>query len=179
MPVDQMAGRAVDRTEELAAVSGVAPAAAALRVLHVHGRAQAAQADRMAEHERALGWQVALHPVDLGTELRRTGADVVVLHGRRAGAVGRLALRGRRATVLVPAPGAWAAGPLSVVWERIAARWTSAVVVGDPAEAERGVRRKVWTPPFVVGDSLQVSAAVLTRAHAYGRPGPRLAEALR
>jgi hypothetical protein len=88
-------------------------------------------------------------------------------------------LRGRRATVLVPGADAWGAGVLAVVWERMAARWTSAVVVHAPAEAERGVRRKVWTPPFVVGDSLQLCAAVLTRAHAYGRPGPRLAEASR
>lgn len=164
---------------DLSTVSAVDPASVVLSVLHVHGRAETTQARRMAEAERALGWQVVASRVS-PTRIRQLASDVdvVVLHGARAGFVGRLVLRGSRATVLVPRPGRWCASATgTALWERWAARWASGVLLADPAAAATGVRRGVWVPPFVVGDSTELSAAVLTRAHAFGGPSARLAEA--
>jgi hypothetical protein len=171
---------------ERSTVSAVPPGATTLRVLHVHGRAEAADAQSLAEHERGLGWDVRCCAVgslgSLAGQVRRPGTQVVVLHGRRAGVAGRLLLRGSRATVLRPRPGTWCSGhgPLAAAfrtWERWAAGWTSAVLLSDPAEAATGVAAHVWVPPFVVGDSLELAAAVLTRAQAFGRPSARLAAA--
>lgn len=165
---------------ELSAVSGVAPSAAALRVLHVHGRAEAGDARALAGYERSLGWDAAVCGVrHAPRRLRETAADVVALHGRAAGVLGRLLLRGSRTTVLLPRPGSWGHGrgpraAVRIAWERCAAGWANAVLVTEPAEAAAGVRRRVWVPPFVVGRSLEVRAAVLTRAQAYGRPSGRV-----
>ncbi|MCU1616858.1 MAG: hypothetical protein JWO98_4398 [Frankiales bacterium] len=176
--------RASRATGDVSTVSGVAPGAASVRVLHVHGRSTAPAALRHVFSERALGWDAASTPVRAPRRLRevlsRTDPAVVVLHGRAAGLLGRLLIRGRRTTVLVPTPGTWGAGLsglLTAGWERLAARWTSAVLLAEPADAARGVRRRIWVPPFVVGDDLDFCAAVLSRAHAYGGPGPRLAAA--
>lgn len=160
---------------ERSTVSGVAPAAAPLRVLHVHGRAGRAHAEVLADHERQLGWDVSCSGFSSLGGLRLRNWHVVVLHGRFAGFTGRLLLRGSRSTVLVPLPGTWCAGrgPVAAAarsWERRAAGWTSAVLLSDPGEAAAGVAAHVWVPPFVVGDSLELSAAVLSRAHAFGRP---------
>jgi hypothetical protein len=164
---------------DLSTVTGVPPSAVPLRVLHVHGRSGTAETRRLAVHERAQGWDVATCGLLAAPRrLRRTGADVVALHGGRAGVLGRLLLRGARPTVLVPRPGTWCAGrgpgaALAAAWERRAAGWTSAVLLTEPEEAAAGVRRRVWAPPFVVGGSLDLRSAVLTRAHAYGRPSAR------
>jgi hypothetical protein len=161
-----------------ALISGVAPGAAPLRVLHLHDRDQAAAARSLAAYERSLGWNADVRPVPplrRATRRETPAADVVVLHGRRAGLLGRLALRGTRATVLAPRPGTWCTG-WSRLWEPWTAAWASAVLLADPAEAARGVRRGVWVPPFVVGDSPELQAAVLTRACAFGGPSAGLAE---
>lgn len=69
--------------------------------------------------------------------------DVVVLHSAKAGLAGRLAIRGRRATVY--APHAWSfeavRGPTALVsrrWEVFAARWTNLVVCVSADERDRG-----------------------------------------
>ena len=153
---------------DLATVSGVAPDAVPLRVLHVHGRAEAARARAMAGSERSLGWPVTVRGLVRGLwRLRRDDVSVVVLHGRAAGVLGRLLLRGARTTVLVPRPGTWGSGPLV---ERAAAGWANAVLLTGPDEAAAGVRRGLWVPPFVVGECAEARCAVLTRAHAFGRP---------
>jgi hypothetical protein len=168
---------------DLSELTAVAPAETRLQVVHVHGRSGAAEARRLAVYERSLGWDVAVVGLLAAPRrLRAPGVQVVALHGRRAGAFGRLLLRGSRTTVLVPAPGAWGAGrslrgAVLDGWERLAARWTNAVLVTDPAEAALGVRRRMWVPPFVVGPSLELRAAALTRAHAFGRPSARQAPA--
>jgi hypothetical protein len=152
----------------LSAISGVAPGAAPVRVLHVHGRGEAASALDMACVERALGWPVTVRGLLRGLiALRRDDARVVVLHGRMAGLLGRLLLRGACATVLVPRSGTWGTVPLV---ERAAARWANAVLLSGSDEAAAGVRRGLWVPPFVVGESAELRAAVLARAHAFGRP---------
>lgn len=68
--------------------------------------------------------------------------DVVHLHSAKAGLAGRLALRGRRATIYQPH--AWsfeAAGHIAaavVAWERWAARWADMVVCVSEGERARG-----------------------------------------
>jgi glycosyltransferase involved in cell wall biosynthesis len=69
---------------------------------------------------------------------------VVYLHSAKAGLAGRLAVRGSRPTVFVPH--AWsfhAVGGLlaraSLVWERVATRWTSVLVCVSEGEREQGV----------------------------------------
>ena len=78
--------------------------------------------------------------------LRRalTGFDVVHLHSSKAGALGRLVLRGGRATVVFT-PHGWSwyagAGVTSRVYrtvERLAARWCDAIVCVSQAEAADG-----------------------------------------
>ncbi|MDX6225033.1 MAG: hypothetical protein QOE64_1409 [Frankiales bacterium] len=73
----------------------------------------------------------------------RFGPDVVHLQSSKAGLAGRLAIRGRIATVFSPhawsflasaGPQAWAA----LRWERWATRWTAAVVAVSAAEASAG-----------------------------------------
>jgi hypothetical protein len=152
----------------VSAVSAVAPGSAPVRVLHVHGRAEAARARDMAIAERALGWPATVCGLPQGLlSLRREDAKVVVLHGRAAGLLGRLLLRGARTTVLVPRPGTW--GTAALV-ERAAARWANAVLLSGYDEAGTGVRKRLWVPPFVVGESAELRAAVLARAPAFGLP---------
>ncbi|MDH2414178.1 hypothetical protein [Nocardioides sp. CER19] len=152
----------------ISTVSGVSPGSAPIRVLHVHGHADAARARDMASDERALGWPVTVRGLVRGlVALRRDEAVVVVLHGRVAGLLGRLRLRGTRTTVLVPSPGTWGRAALL---ERLTARWANVVLLPGPDEAAAGVRKGLWVPPFVVGESAELRAAVLARAQAFGRP---------
>ena len=69
--------------------------------------------------------------------------DVVHLHSSKAGLAGRLALRGRRPTVFQP--NGWSfeaasglARSAAIGWERLAARWASAVICVSEGERERG-----------------------------------------
>jgi hypothetical protein len=160
-------------TDGLAAHTGVPPAAVRLRVLHVHGPTGAPDAEQMAADETALGWDA--HRAAGVAALRRTwrDADVVVLHGPLAGLAGRLVVRGRRTTVLVPPGDRWGPRPVAWLlggWERWAARWANAVLLRDDGPPAVRWRRR-WVPPFVVGDDPQLRAAVLTRAHSFGWPG--------
>jgi glycosyltransferase involved in cell wall biosynthesis len=69
--------------------------------------------------------------------------DVVHLHSAKAGLAGRLALRGRIPTVFQPHGWSWLAcdGPMasaSAAWERLATRWTDALVCVGHDEAAQG-----------------------------------------
>lgn len=112
---------------------------------------------------RTVPWHARRSPVRgvaaevdaLGQVLALSRPDVVVLHSAKAGLVGRLAIRSRIPTVYLPH--AWsfyalpsAAAPAARAWERLAARWTSAVVAVSGAEAEDGVRAGIAAPMFVV-----------------------------
>ena len=84
----------------------------------------------------------------LGRVIRDWSPDVVHLHSAKAGLAGRLALRGRIATVFQPH--AWsfdaATGPLrvaSIAWEARGSRWSSVTVCVSEAELETGRRRGV------------------------------------
>ena len=81
--------------------------------------------------------------------------DVIVAHSAKAGMIVRGTVRGRIPTVFVPH--AWShlalpgpAKPVAIAWERLAARWTNAVVAVGAAEASEGVRRHVRAPMFLV-----------------------------
>jgi glycosyltransferase involved in cell wall biosynthesis len=108
------------------------------------------------ERARALG--IPVHPWDarrepgpsvvgetaaLGRLLRRVQPDLVHLHSAKAGLAGRLAVRGRVATVFQPH--AWsfqaARGVLGAAarrWERLGSRWADRIVCASEAEAAEG-----------------------------------------
>lgn len=75
--------------------------------------------------------------------IREFEPDVVHLHSSKAGLAGRLAIRGRLPTILQPHAWSFLAlgGPMaaaSLAWERLAVRWTDAVLCCSEAERRRG-----------------------------------------
>lgn len=108
-------------------------------------------------------WQASRNPLKgvrnesqaLEALLTTVEPDVVVAHSAKAGMIVRGTVRGRIPTVFVPH--AWShlalpgpAKPVAIAWERLAARWTNAVVAVGAAEASEGVRRHVRAPMFLV-----------------------------
>ena len=95
--------------------------------------------------------------------------DVVVLHSAKAGLAGRLALRGRRRTVVraarlvVRGRRRRAVATASTGWEVAAGRWTDMVVCVSEDERRRGRRVGVACPMDVVPNGVDVEA---------GRPRP-------
>jgi glycosyltransferase involved in cell wall biosynthesis len=86
---------------------------------------------------------------------------VVHLHSAKAGLAGRLALRGKRPTVFEPH--AWsfhAVGGLlaraSLLWERVGARWTHALVCVSEAEREQGVAAGIRAPWRVIPNAVDI-----------------------
>lgn len=80
--------------------------------------------------------------------IRRVEPDVVHLHSAKAGLCGRLVIRGRRPTVYQPHAWSFEAVDGAIrravaAWERIGARWTSAIVCVSEAEREAGSRAGV------------------------------------
>ncbi|NHC44739.1 glycosyltransferase [Motilibacter aurantiacus] len=108
--------------------------------------------------------------------------EVLVLHGRTAGVVGRYAVRGRVPTAYLPhgaLPAPWSGLGLPTAWERVASPWTSLVVL--QAAEVRALRGRVSTAPqFVLGALpgeqrdpevlLERLAGILSRAHVFGWP---------
>jgi glycosyltransferase involved in cell wall biosynthesis len=83
--------------------------------------------------------------------LRELEPDVVHLHSSKAGLAGRLALRERAPTMFSPHGWAWQAvtGPVAAAaagWERVAMRWTSALVCVSEAELTAGRAHGVRMP---------------------------------
>lgn len=75
--------------------------------------------------------------------VRRFDPNVVHLHSSKAGLAGRLAIRGRRASIFQP--NAWSFDAttgivrgLAIAWERSATRWTHAVVCVSEGECQKG-----------------------------------------
>jgi glycosyltransferase involved in cell wall biosynthesis len=98
-----------------------------------------------------LPWSPRRSPgADLAVEVRELRAlvssvdpAVVHLHSSKAGLAGRLAIRGRRATVFQPHAWSLEAMPralqgIGVAWERVAAKWTDLLLCVAEQERERG-----------------------------------------
>ncbi len=85
---------------------------------------------------------------ELMAVVRRLRPDVVHLHSSKAGLAGRLALRGKVATVFQPHSWSFHAvggvvALLSAGWERAAMRWTDLVVAVSGEELDEGVQRGI------------------------------------
>jgi len=92
--------------------------------------------------------------IDLVRLLRRERPDVVHTHSSKAGVVGRLAARLARVPVVVHTVHGWSfhegMSPVSrkvaVAAERLAARWTTALVVVATRDAEIGIAARIGRP---------------------------------
>lgn len=127
------------------------------------------------EATRSPGASSAAETRRLTRIVRDVEPDLVHLHSSKAGLAGRLALRGRVPTVFQPH--AWSfhavSGPLrgaTTLWERIAARWTTAFVyvsAAERAEAIRaGIRGRSWVIPNGVDLTAWTAADAAERASA-------------
>ena len=130
----------------------------------------------LAREARELGaschqWEAARTPGpatipetrSLGRIIRRVEPSLVHLHSSKAGLAGRLAIRGRRATVFQPHAWSFEAvrGPVragSLLWERLAARWAGVVVCVSEAEAARGRAARVRARYRVVPNGVSLEA---------------------
>jgi glycosyltransferase involved in cell wall biosynthesis len=158
------------------------------RGFHVHVAVPPAAGVRERFGEVAAGlhpWPVTARPgPGLPGELWRlrriiatVDPAVVHLHSSKAGFVGRLVLRGRRATVHQPhswgftaVTGRWADAALR--WERTAARWTDIIVCVSRAEQETATRAGINANSVVVPNGVDLSRfTVADRASARKRLG--------
>lgn len=104
---------------------------------------------------RLPGPGTAAETVRLARLVRAAQPDVVHLHSAKAMLAGRLAVRRRVPTVVMPNAWSFAAvtGPLrtaTLAWERAAVRWTSALVCVCAAEREAAAAVGVRVDPTVV-----------------------------
>jgi glycosyltransferase involved in cell wall biosynthesis len=81
--------------------------------------------------------------------------EVVVLHSAKAALIGRLVLRRRIPTVVVPHAWSFLAvdAPISwmvLLWERVSARWANAVVCVSSHEVDLAISRNIRVPMFLV-----------------------------
>lgn len=120
--------------------------------------ARAAGADvRWWQATRGPGPSVLRETADLRRILAEVDPDVVHLHSAKAGLAGRLAVRGRRATVFQPHAWSFLAAEGAVRratehWERLAARWTHRLVCVSEAERLAGVQVGVEAPTAVLAN---------------------------
>lgn len=142
-PVEGGVGRCVrelvaDQLERGWAVTVASPggdledAVRGLGAAHVSWPAGRAPGPATAVETMRLRWLFAEHPFAL-----------IHLHSSKAGAAGRLALRGRLPTIFQPH--GWSFYPLSgalrraaIAWERIGARWAHAILCVSETERRRG-----------------------------------------
>lgn len=95
------------------------------------------------EARRSPGPSLAGEVVRLAAIVRAVDPDIVHLHSSKAGLAGRLAVRGRRATLFQPHAWSFLAvggGTASAArrWERAATRWTHRIVCVSEAERAQG-----------------------------------------
>lgn len=116
--------------------------------------------------------------------LDRVQPDLVHLHSSKAGAVGRLAVRGRIPTVFQPHAWSFAAvdGVLALAtlrWERFAARWTDVVVCVSDGERSEGRSAGIRARWFVSrnGTDLTLYAVPDEAARAQARTARGLGDA--
>jgi len=95
--------------------------------------------------------------------VRASAPDLVHLHSSKAGLAGRLALRGRRATIFQPHAWSFLAveGALrkaALTWERRAARWADTVVCVSEGERLAGVEAGIEAVWRVVPNGIDLAA---------------------
>lgn len=102
---------------------------------------------------RSPDHHVAVETRNLARIVRETRPQAVHLHSSKAGLAGRLLLRNKIPTIFQPHGWSWQAAngegvvaQMSTRWERIGARWTTALVCVSNAELAAGVARHVVTP---------------------------------
>lgn len=113
----------------------------------------------------------------LAAIVERVDPDVVHLHSSKAGLAGRATIRRRRPTLFQPH--AWSflavAGPTrqaALLWERLAVRWTTAVICCSEAEERQGEANKVRVRAEVIPNAVDLSRfATVDRAAARRRLG--------
>ncbi|HEY6423564.1 MAG TPA: glycosyltransferase, partial [Pseudonocardiaceae bacterium] len=89
--------------------------------------------------------------------------DVVHLHSAKAGLAGRLALRGRLPTLFQPHGWSWlavrgATARATLAWERLACRWTDALVCVGEGEAEVARHERVGQAHIVVRNGVDLAS---------------------
>jgi glycosyltransferase involved in cell wall biosynthesis len=104
---------------------------------------------------RQPGWQVVDEVRRLARIIAEVDPEIVHLHSAKAGLCGRLAIRGRRATVFQPHGWSFLAvsGPMASLvrgWERVGARWASAVVCVSADEKSVGRAAGVEHSRYVI-----------------------------
>jgi glycosyltransferase involved in cell wall biosynthesis len=112
---------------------------------------------------RAPGPRVLSETRRLARIVDAVDPDVVVLHSAKAGLAGRLAIRGRRRTIVVPHAWSFEAvrGPvaaLSAAWEIVGGRWTDVVVCVSDDEQTAGRAVGVQSRSVVVLNGVDVEA---------------------
>ena len=112
---------------------------------------------------RSPGPTTLRETVALERLIRRVDPALVHLHSSKAGLTGRLALRGGVPTAFQPH--AWSfdavAGAVqkaALAWERLAARWTHAIVCVSEAERARGEEVGIRGPYYVIPIGLDFDA---------------------
>lgn len=131
---------------------------------------------------REPGRSVVAEARALAAIVERVDPDAVHLHSSKAGLAGRATIRRRRPTLFQPH--AWSFLAVSgatrmavLAWERLAVRWTTAVICCSEAELRQGEAHKVRVRSEVVPNAVDVSRfADVDRAAARRRLGFRSGE---
>src|SRR5262245_43162469 len=110
---------------------------------------------------RMPGPSSVLHARSLAQIVERERPDLVHLHSSSAGLSGRLAVRGRRATIFQPHAWSFEAvgGPLraaAAAWERRGARWATVIVCVSEAERLRGQEHGIRASWLVVPNGVDL-----------------------
>lgn len=126
---------------------------------------------------RAPGRTVVAEARALAAVVDDVDPDVVHLHSSKAGLAGRATIRGRRPTLFQPH--AWsflavsgATRMAALAWERLAVRWTTAVICCSESEREQGERSGIRVRSEVIPNAVDVSRfGTVDRAAARRRLG--------
>lgn len=124
--------------------------------------AEAGAVHRVWAASRSPGFTTGAEIRRLSHIVREVDPDIVHLHSSKAGLVGRLALRGRIATLFQPHAWSWlAASGLTRAaarrWERTAARWTDLILCVSESERLEGEAARVEARWRVVPNGVDLS----------------------
>lgn len=113
------------------------------------------------EATRSPGAATLAETVRLRTIIGAVEPELVHLHSSKAGLCGRVSLRGRAPTVFQPQAWSFHAGGAVIgraaaAWERLAARWTHALVCASRVEREEGEAAGIRAPWQVIYNGVDV-----------------------